>query len=71
MHPEYDRGSTDHAYIVHNDLYETTNKDASDQCFDNYDGATLPVLDSPSKHRAAFGKMLTHFRNDCENYFVY
>ena len=54
MHPEYDRAATDHAYITHNPLGGVTFHDADAQCSDTYQSATLPIVDTVSKHKAAF-----------------
>ena len=61
MYPEYDRGSENHAYIIHDDQVSSTQKEASEQCSDNYNQATLPILDTVSKHRAALAKILKSF----------
>ena len=62
MHPEYDRGSTDHAYITHNVVSEVTFPDASMQCSDNYQGGSLPIVDTIDKHQAATAKIHRSFR---------
>ena len=68
MHPEYDRDSTDHAYVPHNDQNDVTFADATTQCSTNYHHtATLPIVDTISKLDAAIAKIhktfgkITHY----------